>query len=98
MERDWRAEIQDDTGRKVFEALEDPEWDFRTVSGLSKSTGLSEEEVREVLRKYERFVRKGPVTKNHGRKLYTLRTRDQTAGEIITKLRHYITKSSLEEE
>jgi hypothetical protein len=35
--------------RKVFEALDDPRWDARTVAGISRSTGLSEPDVLKIL-------------------------------------------------
>lgn len=35
--------------RKVFEALDDPRWDARTVRGLSGSTGLSETQVLKIM-------------------------------------------------
>ena len=45
----WREAVSDPRERKVFEALEDEHWDFRTVSGLAKSASLPEDDVRAVL-------------------------------------------------
>lgn len=52
MTREWQTAVTDPTDRRVFEALEDPRWDFRTVEGLSKTTGLPETTVRNVLARH----------------------------------------------
>lgn len=45
MPREWTNQPLD----KVLSALSDPKWDFRKVAGISKETGLSEVEVKEIL-------------------------------------------------
>ena len=35
--------------QKVFKALRDPNWDWRTMDGLKKDTGLSQEQIIRVL-------------------------------------------------
>ena len=35
--------------RKVFDALGDPEWDWRTLAGLEQATGLPRAEILDVL-------------------------------------------------
>jgi hypothetical protein len=40
------AVINDPKESKVFEALSDPQWDSRTVDGISKATSLTAVEVR----------------------------------------------------
>lgn len=42
--------------RKVFEALDDSRWDARTVSGISRSTGLSQPEVLKILNAHSTLV------------------------------------------
>jgi hypothetical protein len=42
--------------RKVFEALDDPRWDARTVAGISRSTGLPEPEVLKILSDHSNLV------------------------------------------
>ncbi len=42
--------------RKVFEALDDPHWDARTVGGIVRSTGLPEGTVLKILHTHARLV------------------------------------------
>jgi hypothetical protein len=42
--------------RKVFEALDDPRWDARTVAGISRSTGLTQPEVLRILNAHSPLV------------------------------------------
>jgi len=41
---------------KVFEALDDPNWDARTVAGISRSTGLPQPEVLKILNAHSNLV------------------------------------------
>jgi len=75
METDWRKVITDSKETKIFEALEDPQWEWRTVGALAKISGLSNEEVRKVLNKYPKFIRKSLVPSQDGEDLYTLQQR-----------------------
>ena len=51
--------------KKVFEALDDPNWDARTKRGLARATGLSEYTVTDILARYRDFVR-AVKTADHG--------------------------------
>ena len=93
MSSEWKDRIVDPKERKVFEALSDPEWDFRTVGGLSKATGLPEKEVLAVLGEYPDLIRKSPVRDEKGRELYTLRSRSMTVHEFLAQARTIISKS-----
>jgi hypothetical protein len=93
MSSEWEARIVDPKEGKVFEALSDPEWDFRTVAGVSKATGLLEGEVATVLEKYPDLIRKSPVRDANGRELYTLRSRSITTQEFLAQARTIISKS-----
>jgi len=42
--------------RKVFEALDDPRWDARTVGGISRSTGLPQPEVLKIINTHANLV------------------------------------------
>jgi hypothetical protein len=42
--------------RKVFEALDDPRWDARTVAGIARSTGLAEPQVLKILHDHATLV------------------------------------------
>jgi len=93
MKKEWEDLIEDESERKVFEALDDPEWDLRTVQGVSKSSGLPETEVLDILNKYPAFVRKSLISDESGQDLYRLSDRKVTAGEVLKALKTFITKS-----
>ena len=61
----------------VLHALADPSWDFRSVDGLARATGLSLERVRLAVSELERLgrVRRPLVPDPQGRELWTLSTR-----------------------
>lgn len=90
----WSAVITDPREHKVFEALSDPEWDFRTVDGISKATNLTATEVKAILSKYPSLVRKSLVRDNDGRELYTLASRPPGPQEIVSQFTSFITKSA----
>jgi hypothetical protein len=90
----WSAVITDPKEHKVFEALSDPEWDFRTVDGISKATDLTAAEVKAVLGKYPNLVRKSLVRDNDGRELFTLASRPPGPQEIVSQFTSFITKSA----
>jgi len=48
----WKDTVTDADEVKVFEALDAPNSTWRTVWGIARQTGLSEQRVAEVLRKY----------------------------------------------
>ncbi|MGA8430829.1 MAG: hypothetical protein WB729_13480 [Candidatus Sulfotelmatobacter sp.] len=89
----WNALLTDPKERKVFEALSDPQWDFRTVDGLSKATALAPADVKAILDKYPDLVRRSLVRDNDGRELFTLASRPPRAQEILSQLTTFITKS-----
>jgi len=90
---DWTHNVDEPEGRKLFEALADDRWDFRTVDGISRSTGLSEERVRDLLRKYRALVRRSLVLDRQGRELYTLASRRPRLQEILSTIRAIISKT-----
>ena len=94
MTREWQTTVTDPTDRRVFEALEDPRWDFRTVEGLSKTMGLSETTVRNVLASYPRFIRQSPIPDSEGRELFTLISKGSGLREWYRTTRAFITKSA----
>lgn len=42
---------------KVKAALDDPEWDFRTIGGIAKETGLDPRQVEQLLAQHRREIR-----------------------------------------
>lgn len=90
----WAQIVEEPDGRKLFEALADDRWDFRTVEGLSGSTGLPQDRVRALLRKYRILVRQSLVLDRHGRELYTLASRRPSLQEVISNTRAFISKTT----
>jgi hypothetical protein len=89
----WSVILTDPKERKVFEALSDPQWDFRTIDGISKATDLTPAEVKAILDKYPDLVRRSLVRDNEGRDLFTLASRTPRAQEILSQFTTFITKS-----
>jgi serine/threonine protein kinase len=87
------TKTQDVSEQKVIEALSDPRWDFRTITGISKVTALSETEVRMILAKHPELVRMSTIPDRDGRELFTLRSRPVKAREKLAEMRTFITKS-----
>lgn len=92
--QNWQTRIHDPRELKLFKALADPTWDFRTIPGLSESTGIPEPEVATILTKYPDLVRKSPIPDRRGRPLFTLRERRPKAQEIFAEIRSFVTKST----
>ena len=93
VKREWEETIRDAKERKVFEALENPKWDFRTVEGLSRSTELTNDDIKIILRKYQDFIRIVSIPDRMGRRLYKLKGRSTKRLEVLNTLRVFISKS-----
>jgi len=48
----WKNTVTDPDEVKVFLALDGPNYTWRTMSGIARQTGLNEQRVAEVLKKY----------------------------------------------
>lgn len=48
----WKDTVTDPDEVKVFLALDGPQYTWRTTSGIARQTGLSEEKVAAILKKY----------------------------------------------
>lgn len=48
----WKDTVTDPEEVKVFLALDGPQYTWRTTGGIARQTGLSEERVAEILKKY----------------------------------------------
>jgi hypothetical protein len=75
MNVDWRSVISDPNELKIFQALEDQKWDWRTVKGLARQSNLADQEVRRVLVKYPNLIRRSRVPTATGDEVYTLQER-----------------------
>ncbi len=89
----WADTITDDRERKVLAALADPQWDFRTVQGIARETGLPEPEVSVILNKYPDLIRRAYVPDPSGRDLFTLKERPAKLREKLALLRTLVAGS-----
>jgi hypothetical protein len=48
----WQETVKDADEIKVFMALDKPEYTWRTMAGVARQTGLSEDRVAQILAKY----------------------------------------------
>lgn len=48
----WQDTVTDSDEIKVFMALDGPKYTWRTVGGIARQTGLSEDRVTQILDKY----------------------------------------------
>jgi hypothetical protein len=86
------SELSDEDLRKslesalVMKALEDPEWDWRTVAGVAEETGLPKGKVRELLESSTSVIRSS-VPDNEGRSLYTTRQHYKARRSFLDSLR-----------
>jgi hypothetical protein len=50
--KNWTGQVNDPDEIKVFMALDGPNYTWRTVGGIVRQTGLTEERVLNILKKY----------------------------------------------
>ncbi len=75
METNWRNVIKDPQEEKIFGALEDDRYDWRTVRALARESNLTEDEVGKILADHPVLVRKSSVPSGNGEDLFTLQSR-----------------------
>lgn len=68
-----------------MDALADPQFDFRSASGISASTGVPRDVVLRVMNKNAAKIRVSPVPDSDGNTLYTLKSRPHTLREIVSE-------------
>ena len=49
----WKNTVTDPDETKVFLSLDGPQYTWRTIGGIARQTGLSEERVAQILAKYD---------------------------------------------
>lgn len=94
MQKKWEDIVKDPEERKVFSALDNPRWDFRTIEALKREIGLPSSKIEKIIHKYKDLIRQSPVPDKKGRRLYTLTERGQRFGEIFNIIRQSVTKTS----
>ena len=75
METNWRKVVSHPQEVKIFEALEDKRYDWRTLHALARESKLSEDEVRKILSKYPSLVRRSMILSKNGKELFALQSR-----------------------
>jgi hypothetical protein len=69
-----------DNATSVIAALENPQFDWRTVRGIARETGISEDQVEDALSKITDII---------------VRSSDESGRSIFTTRRHYDKRQSL---
>ena len=78
-----------DDWAKVQAALANPNWDFRTVGGLARETGLPRKHVERLLQEHGAAVRRAVSRGGRARRwqfVYTLRSRPTRFREVVDNL------------
>ena len=79
----------------VLKALEDPRWKFRTISSISRETGLSVEDVKIQLKMHGELIYQAVHPDKFGQTLYTTTKRAPRVREFIGNLQRYVGKTPL---
>lgn len=87
------SRTDDPVEAKVIQQLEDPQWDFRTIEGIARATGLAEDNVEAALEQRPDVVREALVRDAQGRRLFTLREKPVSRRERLAFLRSVAAKS-----
>ena len=72
---------------KVQAALDDREWDFRTVDGIAGETGLAADAVVRLLGEHRSELRQ--ILLRDGRIGYTLKSRPKTLREVFAEIQMF---------
>ena len=75
----------------VRSALSDPRWDFRTVRGIARDTGLPEGLVRQLLDEHRSEVRQ--TVSRDRQPVYTVKSRPRKMREVVADLHLFASKS-----
>ena len=77
---------KDTIKQKVFEALEDDRYEWRTPKGIAKQAGVSEEEVLSVLDNSSDNIVQSSVPSTNGAPLFTTRRHFQAKSSAFDKI------------
>ena len=81
--------------QQVLTALANPKYDFRTIEGIAKETGLQAADIQYIIeRNTPDYVRVCAITDNDGRRLYTRSARGMKLREILATAQQFIRRSS----
>jgi hypothetical protein len=93
-ETEWRRIVTDPSEERIFEALDDPKWEWRTISALARASGRKPDEVRAILARYPTLVRKSTVRGADGDELFTLQRRYFERMGVLAKVWASLSSSS----
>ncbi len=79
---------------KALEALADPNWDWRTVEGVSKETQIPEDRVLEIIEAHTDEIIRSRIPDSKGRALYTTRDHYRKRRSPIMKIMDQIKHTS----
>ena len=80
---------------RIMNALEDPRWNWRTVDGISRETGIPGDEIRHFLSRSGRRVVRSVARDRNGRPLFTTRKRYREGHSLLERLLdHYRSTST----
>jgi hypothetical protein len=63
----------DELKEKVISALENSDYDWRTLKGMSEDLGISQEKIKEIISKLDEIVVQSSTLDKDGNNLYTTR-------------------------
>ena len=86
----WEEVISDPSEKEVFVALSNPQWDFRTIQGISKETVLSESKISNIMEKYPDLIRQSLASNRHKQDLFTLRENPIKLRERLAEIRMFL--------
>jgi hypothetical protein len=86
----WEHQVKEPNERNVFSALSDKKWDFRTVEGISRDTGICESEIRQIIGKYPQWFRKSLALDREGRELFTMRSKPVKLREHLAGIQRFL--------
>ena len=79
----------------IMRALEDARWDWRTVDGISRETGIPRGDIRRFLSQAGRTVVRSVARDRQGRSLFTTRKRYREGHSLLERLLdHYRSTST----
>ena len=70
----------------IMSALENPQWEWRTVDGINRDTGIPPDEIRIFLSHSGRWVVKAVARDRLGRALFTSRQRYRESHSLMERL------------
>ena len=79
--------------QRIDTALHDTRWDFWTLNGLAKATGLTADAIEALLDAHPKQVRRAYVTDRQGDILYTTADRRMKLREILATARAFVAKT-----